>query len=154
MKQIISIVILILVFCFAASAQDESNLPVCILPVAFDIYGEISPIDEKARLDNLFVHISTNKDLKTLIVLKLSKSKSQNRKIKRLNEIAKYMNFRKIDKTKFTLAILEDEEEETTFWVEPMDLNLEQLLSGETTNYKLIKTEEFEQKIKELFPKK
>lgn len=145
---------MVLAFCFAVFAQDEKNLPICILPVAFDIYGEISSIDEKARLNNLFFHLSTNKDLKTLIVLKLNKNKSQNRKIKRLNEIAKHMNFGKIDKTKFTLAILEGEEEETKFWVGPMSVDLEQLLSGETANYKLIKAEEFEQKIKELFPKK
>jgi hypothetical protein len=122
--------------------------------VKFDIYGDLPLKNEKARLDNLFITIEKDKNLKSLIVFRFDKEESRKKKIKRLKGIAKFFDYRKIDKTKFTIAVLDDEKERTEIWVEPQDVNLEDLVSCKTTNCKIFKAEELKQKIDGLFPKK
>ncbi len=151
MKQIILITLLL--FSFAAFAQNKQDVPICILPIEFDVFEKLPWNDEKARFDNLFAYISENKNSKSLIVLKFNKTESKGRKTKKLKEIAKHFELKKIDKTKFILAIFEDKEERTTFWVEPEDFAVELLLASETGPFILIKGTEIEKKLKNYFQK-
>lgn len=160
MKKIFFTAILISALSFTTFAQKEGFLLTNKISfrfdelVRFDEYERLTPKDERARLDSLFITVAKDKNLKSLIVIRFDKNEPKKIRIKRLREIAKHFDFRKTDKTKFTLAILDAEKERTELWVEPQDVNLENLLLGETTNYKIIKAQEFKQKIDQLFPKK
>lgn len=157
MKQIIFTTILIFALCFAASAH-EYNFPSNYLfmksdeYVIFDEYENINIKDEKERLNSLSRKIAEDKTLKGFIVLRLAKNESKKKKIKRLRTTAKHFAVRKVDKTRFSLAIFDDERTKTVFYVEPETVDLSLLLPNESRNHKIIKAEDLEQQIKELFP--
>ncbi|HEX9961827.1 MAG TPA: hypothetical protein VGB00_12890 [Pyrinomonadaceae bacterium] len=129
-------------------------MPICILAPPFDSFGKYFAKDEKGRFDNFFIALSKDKSMDAIVVFELDKNESKAEKRKRLTEISKHFNFRKIDKSRFTFIVYEEEEEFTRFWLIPKNKNWDDLLSVEDRDYKLIKGEEFEQKINELFPKK
>ena len=148
---------MILAFSFAVFAQKENFLLVNThffrFDEIFDDFGKLSLNDQKARLDVLFTTIANDKTLKSLIAFRLNKNESRLRKIKRFKAISKHFDYRKVDKSRFILAFIEAEEEQTIIWVHPQEVNPKDLLSSEAGNYKLFKAEELEQKIQELFPK-
>jgi len=151
MKQIIFTVILILAFSVAAFAQEE--MPEFRCGVPFDSFGKLHQYDLYARLDNFFVALLNDPTAKGFVKLKLNKNENKARKIKQLNEISKHLSARKFDRTRITFAIFEVDEKYTTLYVAPQQASIKDVVF-ENENYKVIKGEEFDQKIKELFPKK
>ena len=160
MKQIVFTAILIFTFCCAVSAYRENLSFVDTVSIKFDEvfifdqFGKLPLNEQKARLDSLFIIIKENKDSQSLIEFKLNKDESRKKKIKRFKAISKYFDYRKADKSRFTLVFIEAEEEQTTIWVQPQNLEIEEFYFGEKIELKRIKAEDFEQKIQELFPKK
>ena len=158
MKQLVFTAFLIFAVCNAAFAHKNNLLENSALVgfdelVMFDEYRKLPWKAEKARLENLFLTVAKDENLKSLIVIKFDKNESRKKKIKRLKKIAEFLDFMKVDKNKFTFAIMDFEREVTELWVEPLDANLEDLLN-EPEDYKIIKAEELKQKTDELFPKK
>jgi hypothetical protein len=151
MSRIIFITILIFAFCPAVFAQEK--LPI-VDPRPFDRFGESRLNDEKGRFDNFFITLSKDKNAQAVVFFQLDKHESKAEKRQRLREISKFFNLGKIDKSRFTFLVYEEEEEFTTFWIIPENTSWNDLLYFEDKDYKLIKGEEFEQKIDELFPKK
>ena len=149
MKQIIAGLILILAFSFVSFAQKEIRI---VDPHPFDSFGKLSLNDRKGRFDNFFAALSNNGDAKGVVIFELDKNESKAKKRKRLEEISKRFNFRKIDKFRFKFIVYEGDEEFTTFRLIPKTKNWDDLLY-EDRDYKLIKGEELQQKINELFPK-
>lgn len=159
MKQIIFTAILILGFNFVAVAQQGNYLLVNNAytvdeVTVFDMFGKLPLIEQKARLDNLFHILTNDKTLISFIEFRLNKNETRKKKMNRFKAISKHFNNRKVDKSRFTLVFIEDEEERTTIWVQPQDANFIPVLIGETAPYKLIKADKLEEKINELFSKK
>ena len=144
MKQIIFTAILILAFCFAAFAQDGNFEPL-------DRYGKVSANEEKAHFDNLFITLSRDKTYEGIIILQFHKKTSVGKRIKRVKRIINWSEFRKLDPNRITFMFSEEDFEQTIFLAFPPNYKL---LGDLTKDYKSAKAEEFEQKIKELFPKK
>jgi len=148
---------LIFAFSFPTFAQKVSFLPVNFLShkfdeiMVFDQFGKLPLNDQKARLDALFTTITNDKTLISFIEFRLNKKESRKKKIKRFKAISRHFDRRKVDKTRFILAFVEGDEEITSIYVQPQNVSLGYLPSD---NYKIVKGEEFEQKIQELFPKK
>lgn len=151
MRHIIASLILILVLGIAAFAQEEM---IIADPISFDNFGKSSLNDEKGRFDNFFIALSKDVNENGVVIFQLDKNESKAKKGKRLRELSKFFSFRKIDKPRFTFIVYEDREELTVFWKIPKNNNWDDLLYFEDKNYKVIKGEEFEQKIDEMFPKK
>lgn len=144
MKQIIFTTFIIFAFCFAVSAQDLNFEPL-------SSYAKASANEEKAHLDNLLITLSENETYEGVIILKFDKEISINKRIKRLQDIIRWAKFRKFDVNRISFMISEDASEYTTlFALQENDKFFEDLRK----DYKLAKAEEFERKIKELFPKK
>ncbi len=135
--------ILISAFCSAVFAQDGNFEPL-------DRYGKVSANEEKARLDNLFIVLSREKTYEGIIILKFDKQSSVNKRIKRVKKIIGWLKFRKFDLNRITFMFAEEVSEQTTFLaLAPTHKLLEDLIK----DYKSAKAEEFEQKIKEIFPR-
>lgn len=118
----------------------------------FDSFGKLPKIELDGRLDNFFVAIMSDAAAEGLIVLEFDKTESRVKKIKRLNEILKHVNRRRF-KSRLKFLISETDEEYTRFYVVPPGAKLTQVIS-ESDLQNIIKGEELEQKIKELFPRK
>lgn len=72
----------------------------------------------------------------------------------RFKAISKHFDSRKVDKSRFTLVFIEDEEERTTIWVQPQDAKFVPLLIEKTESYYLVKADKLKERINELFPNK
>lgn len=117
-------------------------------PLSF--YGKISSNDEKAQFDNLYHYISLNKDYEGVILLRFDKKTPLNRRIKRLKEVIKWIEFRKFDKSRISFAISENASEDTTvFLLKEKSEAYEDLVKDR----ELIKGEDLEQKLNKLFAK-
>ena len=141
MKRIIFTAILIFAFCFTA----YGNSP-------FDSYGKISWKNEMARLANLAIALTRDKDLKVVLQIRFDGNASKSKAKKRLNKIFLFLTDRKnwqIDKTRISFAISEEDEQRTVYWV--MDSTVQ---FSYCDNCQIVKGENFEQGIKDLFPKK
>ncbi|CAN5525184.1 hypothetical protein BH10ACI1_BH10ACI1_23380 [soil metagenome] len=116
-------------------------------------FGKLKNSNEYlACIDVLFIELNNNSSYEGLIIIRFVKSDSRNYKILYLKKIRRLINFRKYDITRLTFAISErDSEEYTTFLVGQSFAKLQEdyLKDG----YKIIKGEELEQRINELFPK-
>jgi hypothetical protein len=160
MKRFLLSIFLILAFCFTAFAQNFNFLTTGFYAssfdeiIKFDQYWHLSIKDEKSRLDNLFNSLANDKNTKGLIAFRLNKNDSVKKKLKRFKAISRHLNYRMTDKSRITFAFLKTDEEETIIWLQPQDVDLMPLISSENEKYKIIKAEEFEQKITELFPNK
>lgn len=116
-----------------------------------DQYEKVSANDEKARLESLLVALSSNGTYEGVIILEFDKTTSINKRIKRIKEIIKWTKFRKSDVRRISFMISEKDSEQTTL------LALEEnskFFKDLSKDYKLVKAEEFEQNLKEIFPKK
>jgi hypothetical protein len=90
-----------------------------------------------------------------IVIFQLDKNESKAKKRKRLIEISRHFNYRRIDKSRFTIIVYEDVEEFTTFRHIPGNMDWSELVYLEDKDYKSIRGEEFKpKKIDELFPKK
>jgi hypothetical protein len=119
----------------------------------FDTFGKLPRNDLYSRLDNLFVTIRLDPAAEGLIALEFDKAETRAKKIKRLNEILKHVNYRKLDKSRLKFLISEAGEEYTKLYIFPRGAKLTQVIDeSEVPN--VIKGEEIERKIKELFPQK
>ena len=117
----------------------------------FSRYGKVSANDEKAQIDNLYYTLSQNENYEGIMLLKFDKNMPAIKKVKRLKEIIKWIEFRKFDKSRISFAISEDDSEYTTILVlQEKSKTFEDL----NKDYKLVKDEDLKQKINELFPKK
>lgn len=129
--------------------------PIASLPIyePFDRFGKLKELNEYlARIDGLFISLNENLLSEGLIIISFEKKDGRSYKLSHLKKMIKFINFRKYDLTRITFAISEgDFEELTIFWIVPpgaeypIDKDLENTI---------IKGEELEQKINELFPKK
>lgn len=138
MKQIVFTVILIFAFCFTAFADSP-----------LDSYGKISWKDETARLDSLAVELYRNKDFNAVIFLDFDKKIFNKSAKNRLRKIFSHLfEKRKIEKRRVTFVIAEKTDEHTIFWLISPSVKL-----PECDNCQIVKAEDFEQKIKKLFPK-
>ena len=105
----------------------------------------------KARIESFIFPIKDYPNSEGLITVRFEKNESRISKISRLRKIYNVFIFRKFDLTRITFAISEDNyPEETTLWLIPPSAMFPKYVK----DYTIIKAEEFEQKIKELFPKR
>ena len=145
----IFVTILIFAFYFEAFAQDRKFEPLSFDPLAH--YGKVSANEEKVHLDNLFFKLSQDRAYEGIIVLEFNKKTSVNKRVNRLREIIKLAKFRRHDITQISFAISEKNSEHTTLLALQENSRFFEDLGKD---YKLVKAEEFEEKIKELFPTK
>jgi len=104
------------------------------------------------RIDGFMIPVEDYPKSEGLITITFEKNDNRNYKISLLKKIFNVFVFRKFDLTRITFAISEnDYPEETVLWVVPPDAKFPKYVDK---NYAIIKAEEFEQRIKELFPKK
>jgi hypothetical protein len=122
--------------------------------MVFDSFKNLPLNEEKARFDNLFHTITNDKTLISFIEFRLNKNESRKRKMDRFKAISKHFDSRKVDKSRFTLVFIEDEEERTTIWVQPQDAKFVPLLIEKTESYYLVKADKLKERINELFPNK
>ena len=146
MKRIIFTAILVFVLCFAVFAQYKNRNPPNI---DFTYFSKMTWEKEKAVLDNFFIFFSENKGNEGLIDLQFDKKSFINERIDRIKRIIKYIDFRNINKKRILFRISEADTEET-FYV--LDVKEFEWLKEEDENHKLIKADEFEQKINDIFP--
>jgi hypothetical protein len=146
MKQVIFTAILILAFCFAAFAQDAREIAD---PARYD---KIDWREEKPRLLSFLVYLSENKNSEGILVLEFDKKSSRKAKIRRLKRIVQFIDSKQFDRKQILFRISEGDSETTTYWI--IENNKPTYLKEEDETHKIIKAEEFEKKIKELFPKK
>jgi len=145
MKQIIFTAILIFAFCFTAFAQ---NVEI----VDPERYGKLAWKSEKLRLLNFLVYLSWNKDSEGLLELEFDKKTSRNAKIKRLKKIVQLFDSKQFNRNQILFRISDGDSESTTQWI--IEKNKFNWLKKDDENHRTIKVKEFEQKIKELFPRK
>lgn len=116
----------------------------------FDDMRKIALDDYKARLDSFMISLSNTPHSEGLIALEFSKTDKQRYKISLLRNINKHFIFRKFDLTRITFAINEAEfEERTLLW----HISAGGKFPEHVKNYQIVKAEELERKLKELFAK-
>lgn len=145
MKQIIFTAFLILAFCLAAFAQDSKEI------ADPERYGKLAWKEEKFRLLNFLVYLSGNKNSEGILVLEFDNKTPTNERIKRLKRIVQFIDTKQFDRKQILFRISEGDSETTTHWI--IENNKSTYLK-ENETHKIIKAEEFEKKIKELFSKK
>jgi hypothetical protein len=120
-----------------------------------DGFGKVPFSSYKLRLDSFLIAVNDNPDSEGLIELKFDKRDSRNYKISLLNNIIKFLEFRKFDKKRITFAIGEIDFEQTELWVVTQGSKFPRSRTADykrvsEENYQIIKAEEFTQKIKDL----
>lgn len=130
--------------------------PVANLPIGepVDRFGKLKTSDEyKARIDAFMISINQDPSYEGLILVALDKGDSRNYKIWGLKQIYKALIFRKYDLTRITFAISEaNYEERISLWIVPPEAKYP--TNAPDLDETIIKAEEFNQKINELFTKK
>ena len=119
----------------------------------FDLFGKLPTRAVEARLDNYFVALRNDPASEGLIALEFDKTESRAKKIKRLNIILAHVSLRGLDKSRLKFLLSEADEELTKLYIVPQGANLTRVFS-ESEVQSIIKGEEIERKMKELFPKK
>lgn len=119
----------------------------------FDMFGKLPRNYLYGRLDNYFVALRNDPTAKGLITLEFDKNETKAKKIKRLNDISKHLKIRRFDRTRLSFLIVEVDEEYTRLYILPPTAKFTEVMS-ESEVQNIIKGEELDQKIKELFPKK
>jgi hypothetical protein len=71
----------------------------------FDMFGKLPKNDVYGRLDNYLVALRNDWTAQGLIALEFDKAETRAKKIKRLNEILKHVNYRKFDKSRLKFLI-------------------------------------------------
>lgn len=168
MKRIIFTAIFFSAVCLTALAQTSENqfsqiehispnqlfLPEeFLINSPFDRFGKLAADDYKARTDNFMIGVNQDPYYEGLISAVLDKRESRNRKIAVLKIMYNHFIFRKYDLSRFTFAVSEMEtEQRITLWIVP--LGADYPTHAPALEETVIKAEEFNQKINELFPKK
>lgn len=119
----------------------------------FDMFGKLANNELYGRLDNYFVALINDPTSEGLIVLEFDKNETKAKKIKRLNDISKHLKIRRFDRTRLSFLIAEVDEEYTRLYILPPTAKFTEVIS-ESDLPNIIKGEELDRKIKELFPKK
>jgi hypothetical protein len=119
----------------------------------FDTFGKLPIRDLQASLDNYLVALRNDSTAEGIIALEFDKTETRAKKIKRLNEILAHINFRKFDKSRLKFSISETNEERTRLYVVPQGAAVTRAIP-ESAVPNIIKGEEIERKMKELFQKK
>jgi hypothetical protein len=136
----------------ASSISDTFPVaPVCRL--AFDSFGKLDKEDLYGRLDNFFVALRNDPGAQGFFILELDKNETKTKRLRTLNEISRHLKFRRFDRTRFIFLISEGEAESTILHIVPPGAKLTQVISDADLQ-NIIKGEELDQKIKELFAKK
>lgn len=117
----------------------------------FSRYGKVSANDEKAQLDDLYYTLLENDNYEGVMLLEFDRKTPVSKRIKRLKEIIKWLEFRKYDASRVFFSIAEADSENTTILV--FQKNSE-FFKDLNEKYKLLKSEDINQKINELFLKK
>jgi hypothetical protein len=119
----------------------------------FDMFGKLPNNELYGRLDNYFVALINDPTSEGLIVLEFDKNETKAKKIKRLNDISKHLKIRRFDRTRLSFLIAEVDKEYTRLYIVPPTAKFTEIIS-EPDLPNIIKGEELDRKIKELFPKK
>lgn len=119
----------------------------------FDMFGKMPENDVYGRLDNYLVSLRNDWKAEGFIALEFDKTESRAKKIKRLKGVLAHINRRKFDKSRLKFLISEADEEYTRLYAVPPGKKLWDAVN-EPENYMLIKGEEIERKINEVFPPK
>lgn len=119
----------------------------------FDMFGKLPKNDVYGRLDNYFVALINDPTAEGVIILEFAKTETRAKKIKRLKEVLAHVNYRKLPKSRLEFLISEADEEYTRLFIVPQGKKISDV-RDDTESYDLLKGEEIEQKIKELFPPK
>lgn len=118
----------------------------CILPFTIDEYSNIKWNDERARLDNVILHMQNFEDLNLFIFLDFDKKIPPIRKRNRLKKILNYLSVtRNFKKDRIVFLISDSESESARFQPLPKDL-----LNTFFSDYFSIKGEDFD-KLEKLF---
>ncbi len=120
-------------------------------PHPIDIYGKQKLMVEKARLDNAFIALNENDSYRLIIDLEFDKNDRRNYKISRLRNIYEFIKFRKHNLSQVLLLISNGDAELTRLWIAYPKAKISNIKVGK---YTIVRAEELNQKIKELFPKK
>ena len=120
-------------------------------PEPADVFGKLLLNDLRARLDSLFARLVNDSEAKGVLKIRFDKKDARKYKISRLKSFYKHIEYRRMDKTRFSFIITEGDSEQTEFWIIPNGALSPIVESQESI---LIKAEELKQKINQLFPKK
>ena len=120
-------------------------------PHPIETYGKQKLNVEKAILDNAFIALNENDSYNLIIDLEFDKNDKRNYKISRLRKIYEFIKFRKHNLRQVLFLISDGDAELTKLWIAYPKAEISDIKVG---NYTIVKAEEFNQKIKELFPKK
>lgn len=115
-----------------------------------DSIGKIKLQDYLPRIDAFFHELIVNKDYEGLITIDFDRKDSRTYKKSLLQSIQKFIKLRKFDSSRITFAIADSEGEITELWLVPPGAYFPKY----ATDYTIIKGEDLEQKINELFSKK
>ena len=98
------------------------------------------------------VYLSQNRANEGILALEFDNKTPRNEKIKKLKKIVQFIDSKQFDRKQILFRISEGDSESTTQWI--IENNKFKWLKEEDENHRIIKAEQFEQKIKKLFPKK
>ncbi len=119
----------------------------------YDDFGKIALNDYRSRLDNLISKLANNPNSEGLITLEFAKNSRDKYKISLLRNINKQFIFRKFDLTRISFAIAKKNiHEQSVFWITSADEKRPKYVYVKE-DYQIVKAEELERKLKELFPK-
>lgn len=140
------------------SATDIAVIASLPIGEPVESFGKIDLEDYKYRLDNFFIYLNQSLYSEGLIEIKFNRQDSQKYKISLLNEVNQFFEFRKYDKTRITFAISEGDYERTELWIVPQGAKFPKSRTEtyeriSEKSYKIVKAEDLEQKINEIFPK-
>jgi len=130
------------VYGIAALIEDET----------FDDFGKVSLDHYKSRIDTLWVTIANNPNSEGLIHQMFDEKAMRAYKISLLRNIVKFLIFREYDLTRISFAICKEDssKERTLFWVPVAGGKYPKYIKA---NCEVIKANEFEKRVNDLFPK-
>jgi hypothetical protein len=131
------------------SAYEEAGIIAIIDPESADSFGNLSKSDVKARIDNVYIRLQNDPDLRCIIIVGFNKNDSRNFKVRYLKNILDGIIALKKDPARVKFLITEGESElDTQIWLFYPEANIGSFGFDES---KLIKGEELRQKMRTLF---
>lgn len=124
-----------------------------IIEESSEPFGKVTLNEYREKLDRLFSSLENNPRAEGLISISFDKSNNRKYKISLLKNIKKHITFRKFDPARITFAVTEKgSTEENIFWLIPSGANFPRYIRKR--NYQIIRAEDLETEIKELFVSK
>lgn len=117
-----------------------------------DNFGKTSLDTHRSRLDVFIAQLANNPNAEGLIHIDLAEEDSRSYKTSLLKNIYGHLIFRKFDVTRIVFAISERKSERTVLWIVPAGGKFPKYVLNE--NYQIIRAEDLNQKLKNLFPTK